>query len=178
MMTKAHGFSLIESIICVMIMSILTMAAFPSMAQLLQSSSIAGTSNRLLAELNRARYEAVMRHAQITLCATADAHSCVSGKNWSTGLMSYVDNDRDHQRDPNEPILGIVQKQDLNGLLLQTSDGRPTISFRADGGTAGTNVTLRLCATDLHNVRRIIINLAGRSRVDTGSASYNCADSA
>lgn len=173
---RCRGFNLIEFIIAIMLVTGLSMVATPIFTKFLRQDRVAALSNRLLTELNRARSEAIVRGALVTFCGIDRNRQCNGSKNWSSGLMSFVDADNDRRLDPGETVVGLLGQNDLNDFRLISNSGRPTITFRPDGATAGTNATLQMCDPDQRSLQRIIVNLSGRSRVAPSKPADLCAD--
>jgi len=169
-----HGFSLVELAACVLIVAILALVALPGMAGLVESNRAATTSNRVLAVLMHARMEALKRRRQVALCPSADAEACLSSTDWSQGFITFEDRNRNGRRDPEEPVIRVIQATDLNGMILQGSRGRHHLAFRLDGRASGSNATLRLCTRQAALARKIIISNGGRARIEAAAAPEAC----
>lgn len=73
-----HGFTLLELIVTISVLSILVALAAPSFRQLLEAQRMRAASFDLVADLTLARSEAIKRGAAITLAPT-------TAGDWSTG---------------------------------------------------------------------------------------------
>ncbi len=173
-MPETHGFTLPELVIVLAVSAIGLAIAAPSFSSLLDSQRLVGTSNRLLVEIQSARFLAVHRNSRATVCGSDDGETCNGSANWSSGTLTFIDTDRNGRRDPSEPTERRLQADELNGLQVGTSNGRKTLAFTPAGFTAGSNLTLHICARNRPEWRQIIINLAGRSRVTRPSESMIC----
>lgn len=169
-----QGYSLVELAACVLMVAILALVAMPGMAGLVESNRAATTSNRVLAVLMHARMEALKRRRQVSLCPSLDSETCVMTTDWSRGFISFEDRNRNGRREPEEPVIRVVQAPDLNGMLLQGSRGRDHLAFRLDGRASGSNATLRLCTRSAALARKIIISSGGRARVESPAAPEAC----
>jgi type IV fimbrial biogenesis protein FimT len=173
-MHECRGFSLVELAACVLVAGVVALVALPSMAALVESNRAATTSNRLLGLLMHARTEALKRRTQVSVCPSADSETCLSGTDWSAGLITFQDRNRNGRRDPGEALLRVMQGPDLNGMRLRGSTGRNHVAFRQDGRAGGSNLTLRLCTRNAALARKIIISNGGRARIQAPVAPESC----
>jgi type IV fimbrial biogenesis protein FimT len=173
-MHDCRGFNLVELATCVLLAAVLAMVALPSMAGLVESNRAATTSNRVLALLMHARMEALRRRTQVVVCPSVDSEACRASVDWSAGLISFEDRNRNGTRDPGEALLRVMQAPDLNGMRLEASQGRRHLAFRRDGRAGGSNATLRLCTRNATLARRIIISNGGRARIQAPAAPETC----
>ncbi len=164
-MPPHRGFSLNELVIAMAVCAISLALAAPSFSSLLASQRLVGTSNRVLVEIQSARLLAVHSNSRATICGSNDGETCNGSANWSSGTLTFLDTNRNGKRDALEPARRRLYAEDLNGLQIGTSNGRKFLAFTPAGFTAGSNLTVHICAHNRAQWRQIIINLAGRSRV-------------
>ncbi len=164
-MRHQMGFTLIEALFISALVGLFFAFAVPAFDRLVEQTRANTVVNRLQTELAFARSEAVFRRRQVTVCRSTDGHSCTFAGAWSAGMVTFVDLDLDEIRDPHEPILRVLNASDYGGLHLVDVGRRRHVSFRADGRSAGTNVTLKLCSRRMAPMRLIVVNIGGRVRI-------------
>lgn len=170
-----HGFTLAELMVAMAIAATVLALAAPSFSQFIASQRLVGASNRLLVEIQAARMLAVHGNSRVGLCGSSDGERCTGSTDWSSGTLTFVDSNQNGQRDPSEPVARRMDAADLGGLRVKTSSGRTVLAFNPSGFAAGSNLTLQICAPGRPEWRQIIINLAGRSRVNRPAGPVNCA---
>jgi len=163
-MPLPRGFTLAELLLAVAVAGVLLALAMPAFAKLIDSTRARGAADRLHTELSLARQEALLRRRQVTLCRTVDHRQCVYSGPWSMGTMSFEDRNRNEQLDADDVLLRVTAAGDYAGLHVVDNGQRRHISFRPDGRSGGTNLTLRLCNRKLEPLRLLIINTGGRVR--------------
>jgi type IV fimbrial biogenesis protein FimT len=172
---RARGFTLIETIASVAVIAILVAAGLPSFKSTLANSRASVVGNRLLADLSRARSEAVMTRLPGVVCPSSDGATCSDNMDWSHGWIVYVErNQNNNQRSGSEPVLSMVSAADLGGLRVISSKDRTKARFLPNGGSGGTNLSLHVCDGS-KLVREVVINMGGRARVENpGTSSAVC----
>ncbi|KFN44960.1 GspH/FimT family pseudopilin [Arenimonas oryziterrae] len=173
-MRRRRGYSLVELVFTLALVALLSLLALPGLAQLVVHDRVASATNRLQAEMNRARYDAIMRSRYVSLCGSSDSEHCHGSPDWSQGTITFVDRDSDGDRDADELLISVLQSTDLHGLHVASSVGRPVLSFRPDGRTAGTNLSLQVCNREHQTLRRIIVNISGRNRTEPVQTATIC----
>ena len=159
------GFTLIEAITAAAVIAIVTAAGLPSMHGLLVSSRATTVGNRLLADMSRARSEAIMNRIPSVVCPSNDGSTCSQSSDWSHGWIVFVDRNGDDQRAASEQLLSVTSGSDLGGLKVTTSAGRDKARFLPDGKSGGTNQSMHVCDGPTLT-RSVVINISGRTRIE------------
>lgn len=92
--TGHKGFTVIELMIVVTVMSILLAISLPGFQSTIERMTTNSQAKTLLSALNYARSEAIKRRAVVTVCASASGADCSAGA-WGSGWLVYVDNNDD-----------------------------------------------------------------------------------
>ena len=163
-MSLPRGYTLAELLIVIAVAGVLLALAMPAFATLIDHTRARGAADRLHTELSLARQEALLRRRQVTLCRTVNHRQCVYAGPWSMGTMSFEDRNRNERLDAGELLLRVTSAADYAGLHVVDHSQRRHISFRPDGRSGGTNLTLRLCNRKLEPLRLLVINTGGRVR--------------
>lgn len=164
-MRTTRGHSLTELLFATALFGGLLAVALPAFAGLVESTRANAVAHRLHAELAMAREAALFGRRPVTFCRSTNQVDCAPVGAWSEGTMTFEDPNRNDRRDSGERLIRATRKIDFQGLHLIDHSIRRHIRFRPDGRSAGTNVTLRLCAKDLEPLRLVIINTGGRVRM-------------
>ena len=175
------GFSLIELMITLVVMSVAMAMAVPGFRYLNNSSRITAPANELVAGLQLARAEAVRRNARVVLCGSSDGASCAGGSNWG-GWIVFADTDSDNTVDAGEDVLMTYAVQAPATLQSSAAMTAGTLVFRSDGfarDTAGAllQATVRACvATTVpsDNVRDVTIGTGTRVFIARESGNGAC----
>jgi type IV fimbrial biogenesis protein FimT len=173
-----HGVTLIETMCVVALIGVLTAVTLPSVQGTLSRSHATVIGNRLLADLSRARSEAIMTGLPSVVCPSSDGSTCSGTDSWSNGWIVFVDRDGSDQRFADEPVLSVVGRSELGGLQVISSVDRTKMRFLPDGKSGGTNATMHVCdGTRL--TRSVVTNISGRSRlVQPATANMACTTAA
>lgn len=193
------GFSLLELMIVVAILSVIAAFAVPSFQSLITLNRLSSEANELLAGLGQARTEAIRLNRRAILCRAAvaaggqvDAASgCVSGTDRWGGWMIFIDADSNGSYNPNattNPDEVLVRAHVFNGAQMQVgpSSGlsgagnrivfRPDGLARAAGQTTLQTATVRICepSSSLQQNARDV-RIGGGSRISvTRTTSSSC----
>lgn len=138
------GFSVLELLIVIAIVSTMAMFALPNMTRLMQSNRMTTAKNALLATLHQARSESASTSRNAVLCPSANGHQCLTTGDWSRGWLLYRDDNANGRFDPVESLLQ-VHEMDVTDLRVRTSDGRRKVTYRNLGRADGTNVSFIFC---------------------------------
>jgi type IV fimbrial biogenesis protein FimT len=190
------GFSLIELIVTLSVVSILAFVAVPSIKNILKDHRLSGYTNDLVADLNTARSEAIKRATPVTLCKTLNpqnsspACNTTAANAWTTGRIMFVDADSDGVVDSGEQVLRLRQGlDDQNSAIKGAGNGTVTdtanrVTFRSDGtSTLIENILTAIAETQITvcddrgatQKRALEISAGGRVRsLQKGTGSNTC----
>jgi type IV fimbrial biogenesis protein FimT len=142
---------------------------------LMAETEVRARSSALTVALASARMRAVETRRPVTLCARAGTGSCRSGPDWSLGWLVF-DDPRGRGQLVAPDSVRHTESFDDAPVRVTSTMGRPVVTFRADGSSAGSNVTLTICHSRQPGVgRQVIVSNVGRARIGPLPGSWVCA---
>lgn len=165
----SRGFTLIELIILLAIISILFRFGVPAFNNISHDSRMTAHINTMVTSFNLARSEAVKRNKNIVICPNDDGQ-CAKRAHWHNGWIMFVDDDMDREYDDDaEEIIFIeAAKSDIE---ITSSRYRRRVVFRSIGTSAGSNAYYLFCdQRGADGARAVVLSNTGRARVVTQRA--------
>jgi type IV fimbrial biogenesis protein FimT len=122
-MRLQRGFSLIELIVCILILLVLAGIGTPMVSRFLQNSKVSSMSNGFVSMVNLARSEAIRRNTQVTLCGLTAAKTCISAASGNaTPFETYG--------------WAVFEDAPAGASTLQGATAAPTQLIRVENGVA------------------------------------------
>ncbi len=189
-MKKNTGFTLVELMITLFIISILLTVGLPSLRSYAQSNQLVASSNELLSALHIARSEAIRLNSRVSICDSSNGTSCSNTGDWKNGWIVFVDANGD--RVGTGSVCALPGTDCLLRVHEAISDDQLTVAgkmdatnvdieyftFNArgvpiDGGTLRSGI-FNLCSLDKDgktiNSRAVVLSLSGRVRISDNPA--------
>lgn len=170
-MKKSLGYTLIELMSMLAVVSILVSVGLPMLNVFFDSNRMVSNTNDLVGGLNIARSEAIKQQSRITMCQSSDSATCTGSDQWEDGWIVFQDPNGNATVDGGERILRLnaaadgqvtIRSNDVNNLIASsvsfTSRGLPKA---LNGGTQSG--TFRIC-----DKRGLKVNADGTSTVARG----------
>ena len=157
------GFTLIEAVVTVAIAGIVLTIGLPSFQSTLQAIRTQTTLNALGTDFAMARGSAVMRRADVIVCPRAAGNRCADNNTWTQGWLVVADPDGNRQPDAPTDVLRATDNPAAADQRLRLASTRGLLRYQADGRSAGTNLTVRLCA-GASELGEVVVNNVGRTR--------------
>lgn len=176
--TRRHsgaGFTLVELLVTVTIVSILLAIGVPNLTDFIRNTRVRSATFDLLSDLNFARSEAIKGGSGVTLCKSTDGIACSTGTaGYETGWLVFSDCNTNGALDSSDcDGDGINESEPLlrahaalsNVTLKGNTNIANRITFRANG-RANPIGTYSLClGTELR--REVVVSLLGQIRLET-----------
>ena len=170
MRKRANGFTLIEVLLCLVVLATLMGVAVPAWSSMLARSHSASARAALLASLTTSINHAAVAGTEVVLCP-ATTLDCADSWDWSQGWIAYADLDGDRHHDAGEALLR-QQPALHDDVRLLTSKGRKRLVIQPNGGNAGSNVTFTLCAsTRGGDASQLVLSNRGQFRTTLASGT-------
>jgi type IV fimbrial biogenesis protein FimT len=171
------GFTLIELLITLAIGVIILTQAVPSFVTTVQNSHLTTETNKLVADINLARSEAIKRGVNVAICSSANPNLFVSGAhapvcgastNWGTGWIVFADDTPDGSFSAATDTLIRVGIGQASGSSVKFSSSDADISFSSDGLLSDATAKGIIICDDrgLSSSRQILVAATGRPRLD------------
>jgi type IV fimbrial biogenesis protein FimT len=173
---KSSGFTIIELMIAVAVLSVLLSIAVPSFRQFLVSTRLTSQANQLVSDLAFARNEAGTKSRNVIMCIAATSTTCAtSGTDWATGWIIWSDINGNSSLDAATEILRYAPPLEGNvSASLSGFTSNTSLTFRPYGGlpsNAGGPGIFKICEANELNGRQISIPYTGRA---TATRISNC----
>ena len=174
------GFTLVELIITLAIGAIILTQAVPSFLTTIKNSHLTTETNKLVADINVARSEAIKRGVNVVVCSSANpaefaggAHDpdCGGANDWDTGWLVFADTNGNGSfslADDGPGSLIRIGEGQATGSSVGFSTGDTVISFSNDGLLNDATARSIFICDDrgISFSREIIVSLTGRPRLD------------
>lgn len=167
---QQRAVGLVELLVILTLLAILMAIAVPNFSNHIQRTQQATHVNELLTALHFSRAEAVARRTTVSLCDGID--DCGS-RRWQNQLIIFADHNRNGRVDEGEPILRTLHIASTYSWHWSNFRAQNHISFKSNGMTHSLNGTFTLCR-EATAVRSIVVNVAGRTRLDTPNDNARC----
>lgn len=170
MRRRNAGFTLIEAVVSMSIVSILAGIALPALRDAAEAGRSGAAKGSLVRSWMTATSHAANAGTEVVLCP-GDAGGCRGGIDWSRGWIAFADLDGDRTRSPRETLL--TQAEPLGGKVhLRSTAGRTRMIFQPNGSNAGSNITWTLCdGRGPGSAVTIVVANNGRLRTGTPTAA-------
>ena len=171
-MEREKGFTLVELLITIVVVSILLATAVPSIMQMVKNNRVTTQANKLVIAIQLARNEAVKRGSRSTICAAnTTLDNCSGSTDWSSGWIVFSNQGNDLTADTGtdaclETEDCLMRASDgVNNSVLTGSDS--AIHFLPTGLTDNGPVTFTLKTDDCEyeQERSIIVTLQGHTTI-------------
>ena len=101
----APGFTVVETLATLALISILLAMAVPSFRSVIERQRADSALHLVNTQLAQARNTAITRRSPVTVCPSRGGGTCLSGTDWSAGWMLYLDPGRRNQpRNPGDVL--------------------------------------------------------------------------
>ena len=174
---RGRGFSLLELLVSLGILSLLSYLALPALTSARWSSEASQFTQLLTRSMAIARNRAVAGGERITLCASTDHHNCLKHWRGEVSILVFTDRNRNYHLDGDD-TLHLEQR-----LMLRHGEahwrgslGRSYMRFRIDGSAIEYG-RYSYCPRDGNpgRFRQLVVNRVGRAYLhhdDSGRRSH------
>lgn len=168
--TKAHGFTLMESMVVIAIVAILAGLAAPSFSPTIERWRVRQAVESLTSTLHFARSEAIKRGGQVAIHKLPNTSSCTSpsgNRDWDCGWIVCHDTDSSGTCTTKDPVLQRVETP-ANVQVSRTGGGASIKLNRwglVDGTWLGFSLVPLAKSTTHPGARGICMSSGGRIRV-------------
>lgn len=163
---KLKGFTAVELLITVLVVSILFSIAMPGLREIIQNNRAISLSTDMISAVNLAKTEAIKRGVPVSLCPAKDSTMSVCGtaNDWNKGWIVFAD------PNANGTILNTSDKIAIQDSLMSGNNITSTITritFSGNGfvTTGSGNLTLVASGCMGKNGRIVTITNTGRISV-------------
>lgn len=164
---KQHGFSLLELMVVMALLSVLMGLITPAMAARAPERDRFFAAHQLYAQLHRARLMAITQQTHLTLCPSQSGQRCDATNAWHQGWIAFKDPDKSGQ--PQNLRAVLVHGEAQPGLHI-TSGGRVRVRFQPEGTAYGNNLTVEFCPLQsTGRATALVVSNPGRIRMIQGS---------
>lgn len=168
-MKNLYAYTLIETLMGVLLLSTLLFLAFPSLSKLNAKTRVENEITQLHKLTTLARNQALSNNTHVTLCPLTSNNSCSS--NWQLELSVFIDDNQNMQYEPEKGDRMIAKKEAINANdILQYGKSRTGLTFSPSGQLSGwgQNATFNFCPYDYPELSQgLIISSTGRSYQST-----------
>ena len=167
---KDSGFTLIELMIVLVIISVIVSLGAPALSETVKRNQLQTQANRILSTLTLTRSEAVKRNQAVSICRSSDGASCTG--DWGDGWIVFTNIDSDDTVDIGVDTVIRVYSGLKSNYTLSGAVSADTLTYYADGSYAGDAGSIDICAVDadvIHNWS-VILNTVGRPRAKQGAS--------
>ena len=176
---RSLGFTLIEALITISIVSILASIAIPSFIKIIESNRISSASNEFLSALMLARSEAAKRSISVGICTSSNGSACNSANDYAQGWIVFTDCnddsmfaagvtacdlDGDGSNDP-DLILRVQQPIKSVSIIGSAAATKNTFSYRFSGRPS-TAAGFSIGAENKAATKKINVARTGRVRLE------------
>jgi type IV fimbrial biogenesis protein FimT len=161
----AKGFTLVELLICLAVLSVMTSFAIPSWQRLQERNRVEAARDQLINDLQTARVRALQRGETLQLTPMRDCtwHNATNN-DWSCGWQLVVKT--------NQAVLQTSQQHTPLQLMFAKTDPIE-ISQRGDLGTVGDRWIIKSRQSWLNIAYVLCLNSASRLRWQSGESCSN-----
>jgi type IV fimbrial biogenesis protein FimT len=171
--SRPYGWTLIETMLTLLVLAVLCALALPDARALLERQRATGVRHLLSTDLAFARLTALRRHAEVSICASADGRHCTDVDTWGNGWIVYMAGPRTTTPSSPGDILRQQTWRPPRGWRIVSSAGRSRLRYLPDGRAYGTNLSLRICRDD-RLLGRVVVNNSGRVRSEIHDSPGDC----
>ncbi len=158
-----RGFTLIELVIVLAILSILFHLAAPTFQYIGANSRMATQMNTMVTSFNYARSEAIKRHHNMVICPNDDG-SCARQPHWHNGWLIFIDENFSRELEPGEEVIYVEAAK--KNIKITSSRYRKRVVFRSKGYSYGSNASFIFCdQRGSVNARAVVLSNTGRTRI-------------
>ena len=160
------GVSLFEVITTLGIASIVGVTALPAMLDLIANQHMTTAVNEFVTDLVVTRATAIAQGRTVILCPGTPTLGCADTKDFTNGLIVFVDSDEDNEFTPGAETLVRVAAALPRGVSAKKNGMHTRIEYRATGWSPGMMTSVTFCDTrgPAHG-RRVTVNMGGRPYV-------------
>lgn len=133
--SSSRGLSLIETLVAVTVLGSLVALAAPSFARIGEHLKASGVQADLESTLRAARVEAVNHNRSVTVRRLTGCPGVTDPADWRCGWETFVDRNRNRQRDPDESLLAQQGPVPGHRIVLEGPD-RDSLTYTAMGRTS------------------------------------------
>lgn len=165
MKTAKSGFTLMETLFVLLIISILTLMAGNAWHALQQRMEARAAVALIASSLYAARNAAISRQMPVSVCGSRDGLACDG--NWQSGIMSFVDTKAAGSPSPGQPILEFHRMPSPGARIAWRAFGiKDLLRYDAMGRTSASNGSFTYCPAnrDASLARQVVLNRGGRVR--------------
>ena len=165
------GFTLIELMIVVLIVSVIAAIGGPILADTVKNNRVRTQADRILTTLNLTRSEAVKRNQPVSICRSSDGATCTG--DWVDGWIVFTNSDGDDTVDAGVDEVIRVYAGLNTGYTLSGTISATTLTYFGDGSYAGGAGVINICSpdADVSQGWSLMLNTVGRPRAKQGASA-------
>lgn len=169
---KQRGLTLVELMVVIMIIAIIASVAIPYFQSILAKQEMRNVSFLVPHILLNARHEAFIRRQDVVVCPSVDGIACTNHSLWQHYVITFVDSNRNRQKDEHELLLSNhylnlkyatltrLGARHANYIMYKQSNALPQ-------GSQGSFMYCSLIEQTLN--RRIVLNAMGLTRIESSA---------
>lgn len=167
-----RGFSLVELLLVIGLVSVLSFVGLPYLAQMHVKSQVQNQITLLVTLLKSAKSEAIHSQRKVIVCPTNTTQmqrQC--SKNWNESVIAFIDTDNNGRYSINDKLLSVIERSPIPMEVNRTK-----FQFLPTSHAATTAGRLKLCPEKdkLYLAQSIVISNVGRIRVVNAIGDTDC----
>ena len=162
MLARKPGFSLIELLIAITLLSVLLIFAMPNTSKLVTRLQTEADQRRIAGMIYAARHAAIQFNGPVNLCPGTTT-GCGSRDTWHKGVVAFVDSNLNRSIDHGEAVIAATPSLG-SSVRWRSFRNRSYLRFLPSGATDWQNGHFLFCPTppDPELARQLVLNAAGR----------------